>query len=95
MAQDVVEDDIHTFWTCPANANITQYDVRSTQDMVEEAKTAAEAFPCLWLRGIVPLCLVPVVPEVVYESPQAVFEGQTPTAGEWPSGHYFGDASGG
>ena len=50
----VVDSDLHTFWLCPANANIDHSAITSTNKLAQTACVESEAFPCLWLRGICP-----------------------------------------
>lgn len=47
------ESASHCFWKCPADENITDERVVSTQSLVEEAIADCEAEPCLWSRRIV------------------------------------------
>ena len=54
------EEDLHAFWTCPANATLQDEEVINSQSLVSKALSASVDIPCLWLRGILPTSLVEV-----------------------------------
>ena len=89
----------HCFYFCPANHAIESEHVQDTQDLItDDLQDKIEEYPCLWLRGILPLELVPV-PE--HALPPKELAAQFSSSGsvepqdQWGSGTYFGDASGG
>ena len=88
-----VEDSLHSFWTCPANAEIDDHRVSSTQCLIHSAVQHSPEYPCLWLRGILPLPLSH--PHPIPEPPtdaMAIILGDNVC---WESGIYYGDGSGG
>lgn len=89
-------DSLHTFWTCPCNAEIDDEEVRSTQSLVPAAVEKAAEHPCLWLRGILPAFLTAVSSG---EQPDTVLrvkaDAANPARPRWTGGTYYGDASGG
>jgi hypothetical protein len=89
-----VEDDLHTFWLCPCNANIDEISVKCTQKLVSKASADAAELPCLWLRGILPSALTQLPPEAVPKSQVNVIY-VNPDSVDWTSRSYYGDASGG
>ena len=52
-------------------------------------------YPCLWLRGICPLILTTVDTADIAHNRVYAYIGTVPQCGDWPSGTYFGDGSGG
>ena len=88
-----IEDSLHTFWSCPANAEIDDDRVTNTQCLIGSAQEHAAEFPCLWLRGILPFSLSHPIP---IPEPQtdaiAIILGDNIM---WGSGTYYGDGSGG
>ena len=87
------ESALHLLWTCPANAYIPDRRVQSTQPLVQDAIRGSQAYPCLWLRGLLPTSLVtvntPFQDELHLNYVGRVMEH------DWPPGCYFTDASGG
>ena len=88
-------DAFHTFWECPCNEDIQDEDVAKTQYLIPTALVQAVQYPCMWLRGILPASLMPTSTTNLPENRVFRVEGQVPNPGQWPSGHYFGDGSGG
>ena len=89
---DPSDDDFHTFWTCPANCNLTHEFVADTQKLISEATKQIHEYPCLWLRGILPehFTEIPAIHE-----PSNIFDPTFIKEGRWISRTYYGDASGG
>jgi len=85
---------LHCFWQCPANANITDDAVLNTQSLVSEAVAKAGTMPCLWLRGVLPQSLTTISREYL-PSNDIVIKYENDPDGQWRSGTYYGDASGG
>ena len=59
------ETDYHRTWECDANRKLKA--CKKSANLIQKAKFAHEALPCLWLRGIVPATwttdLIPSPPE--------------------------------
>jgi len=90
------ETDLHTFWTCPCNANLEDEEVVSTQKHIPRAVAEAETFPCFWLRGLCPEKFTqPPNPPPPPSKRVFKFESVVPPKGQWPSGVYYGDGGGG
>ena len=76
----------------PALSNSDHPDIVNTQTFIE-------TFPCLWLRGILPLCFSTVPDDML--PPECTdhwlynYSGQELKTGEWPVGVYGTDGSGG
>ena len=91
-----IEDALHCFWTCPANSNILEDSVRSTQHLISAAVAKSNDAPCLWLRGLLPSSYIRIPPE---DSPCDNFSLTWVNRNEnnvcINSGTYYGDASGG
>ena len=89
------EDDLHTFWTCPHNANNQHENVSQTQYLIPRAKLGSTTHPCMWLRGILPSSFTQL--PVEHASPLDVLVSvlHQPENMLWDSGTYYGDASGG
>jgi len=49
------EDDLHRFWQCPANQQLQQPQVVSTNHLEDMAQRQAPSCPALWLRALVPV----------------------------------------
>ena len=47
-----MDDDLHRFWTCPANGRLGDSAVKCTQHLVSVAAQEASSDPLLWLRGV-------------------------------------------
>jgi len=47
-------DDFHTFWSCPNLTEVEGPDAAGSQHLVAMATAGYQAFPCLWLRGLLP-----------------------------------------
>ena len=52
---NVSDTALHTFWTCECNSTLQHESVSSTQHLVQAAIDGVEEFPCMWLRGILPI----------------------------------------
>ena len=86
------EDSLHTFWTCPANDNLTDDAVANTQYLIPKAVSGALEAPCLWLRGLMPATMVVIDPmHTPTDKLNITYIGEP----EFGSGLYYGDASGG
>ena len=88
-----VEDSFHLIWSCPANARIESDHVRKTQSLIQQAREGYHAFPCLWLRGLLPSSLVPN--NTPYSSHEELTYYGTQPQTFWPAGVYHTDGSGG
>ena len=101
------DDALHCFWQCPANNNIEEESVSSTQSLCGAAQAQVLTHPCLWLRGILPRDLTNIPEEYLPTHDHKctytyINEGvlvDTTDAQQanirWESGTYYGDASGG
>ena len=88
-----LETPMHLLWECEANKDLDDERVSSTQELIPHAQEAAELYPCLWLRGLLPNLLVTVntpIPDEV----SLWYVGSYPR-GSWPAGRYHTDGSGG
>ncbi len=89
-------DALHVFWTCPANANIEDEEVTSTQNLISSAVSSSEEYPCMWLRGILPEKFTTIEP---FYNPTHLLKieyvNKTNSPIRWGSGSYYRDASGG
>ena len=90
---DHPESSLHCFWTCPANASISDEAVASTQCLKEKAVTASIDCLRLWLRGIMPADKTCVKEEFLPPNDIVVRYTNKPRA--YMSGKYCGDGSGG
>ena len=88
------EDALHCFWTCPANCNIEDDEVRKTQHLVVVAQEKSNDFPALWLRGLLPASFIDIPPEAS-PTQQLNITYVNPIEATFESGIYYGDASGG
>ena len=87
-----VETSLHTFWTCPANNNLTEEEVTSTQGLIPAAERQANVMPCFWLRGLMPDHMSYIEDE---PTTQLIVTYDGPGQPSWGSGTYYGDGSGG
>ena len=87
-----VETSLHTFWTCPANNNLTEEEVTSTQGLIPAAERQANIMPCFWLRGLMPDHMSYIEDE---PTTQLIVTYDGPGQPSWGSGTYYGDGSGG
>ena len=88
------EDAFHLLWSCPHNRTIRAHAVSATQDLVPQARDGHGQNPAFWLRGMVPLDLVPV--STPYPaSTDILFVGRYVPMHAWPEGIYHTDCSGG
>ena len=90
-------DSLHTYWTCPALLRLEDVDVSQTNHLIDEAIDGYFLHPCLWLRGIVPSSFTSLVQGSSNLIQEFLFTYHLnhPPCGEWPSGDYFLDGSGG
>ncbi len=65
MCGQLDTDDLHTCWICPSLEAAEEEDIKDTQYHVQAAKEGSVEFPCLWLRGCLPLGMVEVKTPVV------------------------------
>ncbi len=92
------ETDLHTFWSCPANACIEDECVTNTQELITQAESGADIYPCLWLRGILPAFLTYIATEYLPHDETLITHVEKiviPDETKWTSGTYYGDSSGG
>ena len=87
------ETALHLIWTCEHNAYIDDPRVSESQELVRQAVDGVESVPCLWLRGLLPVSLVPVNSPMILDL-HVSFLGAAPR-GQWPPGVYYTDSSGG
>jgi len=90
-------DSWHTYWKCPHNLNIGGA-VQESEHLCEAALEEIEC-PAYWNRGLMPAKFLETPP---HAAPLQQYDihytpGLSPliAPGEWPSGDYFGDGSGG
>ena len=93
-----LETSLHTFWTCPANADILSKEVSSTQRLIKQAQEGFLLQPCLWVRGILPKSNTAV--SSIYDPSETVipvYVGNSTLLPlrSWPAGTYYTDAAGG
>ncbi len=89
------EDALHTFWTCPANCNLEDEAVTSTQPLINAAIEISPDLPCLWLRGLLPSHLTDVPSEYDPIDKLVIKFTNCDNNTVWGSGTYYGDSSGG
>ena len=68
--------------------------MQSTQDLLSQAVEGESTHPCLWLRGMLPLSLVHINTPFA-ETSEIKYVVREMISGQWPSGYYCTDASGG
>ena len=96
-----LDDDLHAYWTCPRHEQSVEEDITNSQSLIQLAITEAATWPVFWFRGIVPSEAVSLPPDYVYHNHQSIsITGHgnftVPEGSDtWPTGIYFGDASGG
>ncbi len=87
---------LHSFWQCPANGDLEDEAVTSTQSLCPTAVEGCAELPCLWLRGILPEKLTKVNPDrMPPDDVTTTHINNTARPPVWGSGTYYGDASGG
>ena len=72
------EDEKHCIWTCECNGQFPA--ARGTRHLEAVAKAECEECPVFWLRGLVPLTMLPVIPACRDQQWQQEFEGNSCTA---------------
>ncbi len=55
MCGELDTDDLHVYWTCPRLVLSDDEDIKDTQHLVPAATAGSLEYPCLWLRGCLPL----------------------------------------
>ncbi len=93
MCGQLDADDLHTYWNCPSMEASEEEDVKDTQYLVQAAKKGSVEYPCLWLRGCLPLVMVKITTPVV-ENEHFRYLSQ-PKRTYWPGGKLWTEASGG
>ncbi len=88
------ETDLHVFWHCPCNDSVDD-NVRDSDKYKDRAIADAGNVPCLWLRGILPIKFTHLSKEDIPNRRAFIPKGEMPQLGQWPSGTYYGDGSGG
>ena len=91
---EISPDDLHSCWTCPLSESHEHKDVCASNKFVQLAVEQIHSYPCLWIRGILPHCLVKTS-SVPADTHALCFIGPTKLGNEWPSGCWGADASGG
>jgi len=90
----LVEDDLHTFWTCPCNDAIEHEFITKSNVYIKDALTGVHKYPCLWLRGILPKEFT-TLPDNIKPPTQQQVTLINNGDFRWDSGTYYGDGSGG
>ena len=86
------ETPFHLLWECEANLGLTSVHIERSQYLVSQARSGHLDIPCFWLRGLMPITLVPCnTPMVTNDEYHVMGEHGF----HWPPGAYFTDASGG
>ena len=94
------EDALHFFWTCPRHDACEAEEVVETQKLVIKAVAEGQDNPALWCRAVQGLKGIAISRDIE-PSDQFIYVlkgNNLPVCSQpdkWPSGHYFGDASGG
>ncbi len=89
-------DDLNTSSTCPSLPALDSPDIADTQYLVPntlDPEQGAAIFPCLWLRGFLPLGFNKLLTQVQQEETFRYLEADFSVW--WPSGTLWTDASGG
>ena len=89
------ESALHLFWQCPANDYMLDPRVVDSQYLKQSAVEGAEDNACLWLRGLLPLGLIPLSTPYPDNMEWHYVGLDPPVHAAWPSGRYYTDASGG
>ena len=89
------ETDLHVYWQRPCNYDIDDEAIEQSNKYIDNAMMHAEDRPCLWLRGIMPKSYTHIPKDDIPDRRIFYAEGNVPPLGEWPSGVYYGDGSGG
>ena len=84
----------HILYECPVVNASENPDIQATNSLCDRASLEAAAWPCLWLRGLLPLGYAPVSPAARLVS-ISMFGVAPPSLDKWPGGKYFTDGSGG
>ena len=89
------ETSLHTYWQCPCNSDIDSEHIRNSNHLIDKAVLESIDEPCLWLRGVLPKTHTE---HLINHSPPRltlVITSSDPSVTIYPSGVYYGDASGG
>ena len=94
------EDALHFFWTCPRHSACEAEEVAESQDLIELAIEDGQDNPSKWYRGIMSSSDISIGSDMepTDQSIYVLKSNNLPINTEpdsWPSGFYFGDASGG
>eukprot|EP00969_Alexandrium_andersonii_P197621 8730402-Alexandrium_andersonii.AAC.1 len=77
------ETDLHRYWQCSKNSELGGWVAR-TRHLERQAQELAAESPCFWLRGLLPLSMLPTAPlqpEMQWEVADAI-GGARPAPGE-------------
>ncbi len=90
-------DSRHIHWNCPCVNSIEDEAISNSNLLVPMANEESEEYPCVWLRGLMPkpFATIPVDKIGYLDKYLCAYYLTPPAEGSWPSGSYFGDASGG
>ena len=95
------EDDLHFYWTCPRHDLCEAEEVADSQDLIQMAVENGQINPSRWYRGIMNKEDMDIGRDM--DPPEQTIWvlnnnnnlSITTEPNTWPSGSYFGDASGG
>ena len=67
LCHGALDTEEHRIWCCPVVCESQHLAVKATNHMCQRATAGMPVYPCLWLRGIVPLCMFDIEepPDVV------------------------------
>ena len=58
------DTDLHRIWQCRFVCCTALPEIQESANLINQAVFGAESEPCFWLRGLVPLNALPVIPEL-------------------------------
>ena len=90
-----VPDEYHQYWGCSLLANAVDLDITSSNKHTSLCNTEYTAYPCLWLRGLLPNSMLVTDSIPLAQFPLFIIGPSPPAAEGWPGGCYGTDASGG
>ncbi len=97
LCGELLCDSLHVFWNCPCINSIQDDAMSNSNHLAPIANEEGREYPCYWLRGLMPkpFAQIPEDNAGYLDRYHCSYYLTAPASGQWPSGDYFGDASGG